>query len=191
MADSRLCSIPDCGKKVRSKGLCNPHYLRLITHGDPCAGGPLRERNHSGICSVPQCGKPYSSFGFCYAHWSKFRKYGDPLAGYTLPAKDELPNYYHNVVLKYEGSSCLYWPYYTGGKGYGQIEIDGQRLYVHRLVCEAVNGPPPTPEHQAAHSCGKGHLGCVARNHLRWATRIENEADKILHGTRIPRRHKP
>jgi hypothetical protein len=45
------------------------------------------------------------------------------------------------------------------------------------------NGPPPTSKHQAAHSCGKGNLGCVSPKHLSWKTRAENEADKIEAGT--------
>lgn len=35
----------------------------------------------------------------------------------------------------------------------------------------------------AAHSCGKGSSGCVAKRHLSWKTPSENEADKLVHGT--------
>lgn len=31
----RICSIPDCGVKVRNRGYCNKHYLRFMRHGDP------------------------------------------------------------------------------------------------------------------------------------------------------------
>jgi hypothetical protein len=51
------------------------------------------------------------------------------------------------------------------------------------MVCEQVNGPPPSSKHEVAHSCGRGHEGCVNRRHLRWATRKENHADRIKHGT--------
>jgi AraC-like DNA-binding protein len=51
------------------------------------------------------------------------------------------------------------------------------------MLCEHANGPPPSPEHQAAHSCGRGRQGCVNPQHLRWATYIENQADIIKHGT--------
>jgi hypothetical protein len=46
-----------------------------------------------------------------------------------------------------------------------------------------MNGPSPTPRHEAAHSCGNGHLGCVSPRHLSWKTHKENMADKVQHGT--------
>jgi len=52
-----------------------------------------------------------------------------------------------------------------------------------RYVCELANGEPPTPEHQAAHSCGNGHLACVTPGHLSWKTPKDNNADKVAHGS--------
>lgn len=52
---------------------------------------------------------------------------------------------------------------------------------VHRLVCAAFHGSPPTPQHHAAHNDGSR-----ANNHfhnLRWATASENMLDKNAHGT--------
>ncbi|MBZ9659741.1 hypothetical protein LB523_11865 [Mesorhizobium sp. ESP-6-4] len=89
-------------------------------------------------------------------------------------------------VLVYDGDNCLIWPYSRGADGYGNLNYDGKVKIVSRLVCELVNGEPPTPEHEAAHSCGKGHEGCVAPNHLSWKTAKENALDKICHGT-MPR----
>lgn len=41
MANSRLCSIPDCGKPKRKNGrYCAGHAHRLTRYGDPLAGGP-------------------------------------------------------------------------------------------------------------------------------------------------------
>jgi hypothetical protein len=84
------------------------------------------------------------------------------------------------VVLAYDGNECLIWPYARIKAGYAQL---GGGKYVHRLACEELYGPPPTPEHEAAHSCGNGHLGCVAKRHLSWKTHAENMADKLIHGT--------
>lgn len=52
---------------------------------------------------------------------------------------------------------------------------------VNRLVCEAFRGPPPTPQHQAAHRNGKRTDNRPAN--LRWLTRQENYRDQVRHGT--------
>jgi HNH endonuclease/NUMOD4 motif len=57
----------------------------------------------------------------------------------------------------------------------------GCTVLVHRLVCEAFNGAPPTPDHHVAH--GDGDKTNNAPENLRWATRSENMADRKLHGT--------
>lgn len=80
---------------------------------------------------------------------------------------------------------CLIWPFRrqadTGYALWGGLKHRTRR--VSRMVCEDVYGPPPFPEAEAAHNCGKGHLGCVAKTHLRWATPAGNQADRVLHGT--------
>lgn len=91
--------------------------------------------------------------------------------------------FFEETVLAYDGDECLIWPYSKSSHGYGQLLRNGRLQYVSRMACEEANGPPPTAEHQAAHSCGKGHLGCVAKRHLSWKTRSENEMDKVEHGT--------
>ena len=56
----------------------------------------------------------------------------------------------------------------------------GKLWTVHKLVALAFLGPPPTPKHAVAH-----YDGDKTNNHftnLRWATKAENEADKIRHG---------
>ena len=47
------------------------------------------------------------------------------------------------------------------------------------MVCVAAHGEPSDPALEAAHSCGNGHLGCVTPSHIRWATRQQNNADRI------------
>jgi hypothetical protein len=48
------------------------------------------------------------------------------------------------------------------------------------LVCTAFHGPRPNGK-EAAH--GDGKPGNAAAGNLRWATPVENNADKRLHGT--------
>lgn len=63
------------------------------------------------------------------------------------------------------------------------MTYEGQQTGAYRVACTLKHGEPPTPEHEAAHSCGNGHFGCINWKHLRWATRGENQDDKVEHGT--------
>jgi len=131
------------------------------------------------ICSIESCSKPIhvKSRRFCNAHYQRWRVHGDPRSG--APLRGGVKRYFQDVVLSYEGNECLIWPFARNAKGYG-IMRGG---IVSRIVCERANGPPPTPEHQAAHSCGKGHEACCTKRHLSWKTQTENNADKLIHGT--------
>lgn len=84
----------------------------------------------------------------------------------------------------YAGDDCLIWPFGRRSSGYGMATVDGVKISAHRHMCILAHGRPPTPDHQAAHSCGNGHLGCVNPRHLSWKTRLANKADELLHGTR-------
>jgi hypothetical protein len=47
---------------------------------------------------------------------------------------------------------------------------------VARIMCEWRHGAPPSPLHEAGHTCptGENHR-CVNPFHLEWMTRVENE----------------
>lgn len=81
---------------------------------------------------------------------------------------------------------CLMWPFHRAQNGYAQTGTD--RVAPHRVMCEYRNGPPPSDCHQAAHSCARGHLGCVNPWHLDWKTPSENECDKYRDGVWKPQR---
>jgi len=88
--------------------------------------------------------------------------------------------------VAYEGEDCLIWPFqHLQDSGVAAVKYKGKQSIASRVMCEMAHGKPPTEKHEAAHSCGKGHLGCVNPKHLRWATRKENLDDMIAHGTRL------
>lgn len=132
-------------------------------------------------CSVEGCDKPHYGKGWCNAHYRRWRRHGDPLGGST--SIWAAVSFLDEVVPSFDGDECLIWPFSRDACGYGKIKRGGISRFVNRIVCEREHGPPPTPKHQAAHSCGKGHLGCVNRRHLEWKSPKENSADKIKHGT--------
>jgi len=136
----------------------------------------------SRICSVPSCGNKHWAKGFCDRHYRRFVDHGDPLGGRIENGAQR--RYFETVVLAYtDRNLCLFWPFKTVRKSGACLWVDGKFHQVSRLICERLYGPAPTERHQAAHSCGKGHLACVTPFHLRWATPEENAADKILHAT--------
>ena len=99
----------------------------------------------------------------------------------TRASRGEPLRFLTEEVLSHTGDECLEWPYARTADGYGQIVRGGVRVYVHRIVCEAVHGAPPTPKHETAHSCG--NRPCCSPQHVSWKTCKENNADKIAHGT--------
>lgn len=141
-------------------------------------------------CKIEGCGKPVEGWGWCRAHYQRWQRHGDPLGG-GVPRGETLGSatlFYREVVLtdaRGPNDPCLIWPFARGRHGYAEIQIDGKQATVSRFVCREAHGEPPTPKHDAAHSCGKGHLGCVTKSHLDWKTRAENMADQLAHGTRI------
>ena len=134
------------------------------------------------ICSIPDCGKNVAAKGLCSAHYTRLVRHGD----HTKKVKDRggAIKFLQEVVLPYKGDECILWPYSkTGREGSGWVSWNGKGARVPRVVCEQTHGPSPSPRHEAAHSCGNGHLACCTPNHLRWATPSENAQDKVTHGT--------
>lgn len=134
------------------------------------------------LCSIPNCDKPAKNAGLCWMHYCRVRRHGDPNT-VKKPANGKVREYFQNVVLTHEGDECFFWPHGVDQHGYGRIHHNNRMYPVHRLVCEIIEGPPPSPKHEAAHNCGNGRLGCVNKRHMRWATPAENSADKVTHGT--------
>lgn len=86
--------------------------------------------------------------------------------------------------VDYQGDNCLIWPMFRESRvGRGMVNINGVRGWAHRFMCQMAHGDPPTPKHQAAHSCGKGHEGCCNPRHLEWKTNSQNQLDRRKHGT--------
>lgn len=74
------------------------------------------------------------------------------------------------------------------GKGYPSVSLlrpDGKtsRRSVHRLICEAFHGAPPTPDHECRHLDGNPENG--RPSNLWWGTREENWRDRKAHGNGV------
>lgn len=75
---------------------------------------------------------------------------------------------------------CILWPYATDPYGYPHLKTPHGEKFGHRLSCEMRHGPPPG-RYDAAHTCRTP--ACINPRHLRWATRSENQQDRVADGT--------
>lgn len=131
-------------------------------------------------CSIEGCSKKAKARGWCDAHWFRWRHHGNPLGGGPTPGW--ATKFLRETVIPYQGDECLIWPYARNNVGYAQIGSGRKIVLATRIVCEERYGPPPSDSHDAAHSCGNGHLGCVNGKHLSWKTHAENQAEMVDHG---------
>lgn len=82
---------------------------------------------------------------------------------------------------------CLIWPLSRAQNGYPTAG-KGNAIRPHRVMCEHRHGAAPSSNHQAAHSCGNGHLGCVNPWHLNWRTPAENQRERYQQRGRLASR---
>lgn len=117
-----VCSIPNCGMKVQSRGLCTKHYTRLLRYGDPLGwaegrGLTVEERfwrkvdirpDHwlwTGNCTPNGYGK------FSWREDGKIISVGAHVFAYRLlvgPIPEDRP-YLDHVVERCQRKDCC-WP---------------------------------------------------------------------------------
>lgn len=94
--------------------------------------------------------------------------------------------------VSHAADSCLTWPFGRDKRvNRGSLSYKGITYWAHRLMCELAHGAPPTPKHQAAHNCGKGHYLCVNPRHLEWKTNSSNQIDRAKNGNALRNPHGP
>lgn len=174
------CSVADCnrssGEPGAARGMCSKHYQRFRKRGSPHVS--LLDRDGDGLCSVPGCGKKSQGKRLCGMHRQRMRAHGTV----DLPERETKLEWLSRNA-GYDGDDCIVWPYGHALHGRGIIQVGGKNRSAPNVMARLAHGEPPTPHHEAAHTCGNGHKGCINPRHLRWATRAENEQDKVAHGT--------
>lgn len=141
------------------------------------------------LCHADGCSKPAAKRGrnshlqrkYCCRHERAKYLHGDDFLQFCKPEVDA-KEFLSNLVSD-PPEGCVHWPKKARSRGYGLIMFRGRQIGAHCASCELFHGPAPTAKHEVAHNCGV--RDCVNPKHLRWATRKENMADRLTHGTMI------
>lgn len=186
MANSRVCSIPNCGKPVANRrGWCANHYRREWKK----AGGFSRSNLPPVVyakCKVDGCDREeYGKQGICNMHWQRLRK-GGSLNLLTSPRGAALAFCRDAATSKTD--QCIVWPFpLKEGYGFVRPPIPGRKgpypqMKASRYVCTLAHGDGG--ELHALHTCHNS--ACVNPAHLYWGTNDRNIQDKLEAG-RQPR----
>jgi len=125
----KICTVENCNKKIKGRGLCGMHWARLVRHGD--VNYESRNYNYGDICTINGCGRKYATKGFCSAHYKRYQKYGNPLI--EKPLKIQFKNsdeFFENKILKTD--ACWIWQGTIMNSGYGELKYQGKTWGAHR-----------------------------------------------------------
>lgn len=128
-------------------------------------------------CTIDGCTRRVRARGWCGAHYERWKRNGDPTGG---RADNGAPLAFIEQAAASATDECIIWPFARTSDGYGTTN----GTTAHRLALTMAGGPPPGPGMGAAHAPGICHnRACVNPRHLRWATQVDNESDKLVDGT--------
>jgi hypothetical protein len=109
-------------------------------------------------------------------------KTAKPIDGYESYFATQCGN-----VISTKGKTVRKLKAFVDGAGYLAVWLrtrgETHRKKVHQLIATVFHGPKPN-EHSVVRHLDNERLNNAPSN-LRWGSRIENEADKIRHGTQI------
>lgn len=98
MADV-TCSVSDCGRPSKARGLCHPHYVWSRANGwasptHTIGRAPRPERS----CSVQGCNGGHRSRGLCHAHYEWSRENGWAAPSHALGTLHRVPHPWARVT---------------------------------------------------------------------------------------------
>lgn len=131
------------------------------------------------------CGDKHYARGLCKYHYAEARRYAWAGRSRSRAVRGEPLRWLRDRV-GFNGDDCLIWPFFRDARsGYAKVYFEGKNVAACRVMCTMAHGTAPDGQPCALHTCGKGHLGCVHPEHLRWGTKLENASDRTKDGTEL------
>jgi hypothetical protein len=75
MADA-ICSVELCDRALYTRGLCEPHYRRLLRSGSVSPETQIGEKRLR-LCSVDRCERAATERGLCHGHYLRVVRTGE------------------------------------------------------------------------------------------------------------------
>lgn len=172
------CSVPNCERKVLSRGYCSGCYQRLRKSGEL----PRRTPLYTLPCSIFGCGNKQSYRGMCEKHVQRFRKYGDANFVWNDHGKGDTPElrFWSRVKITADPNRCWEWSGSKTHRGYGWVKWQGKNSSAHRVSFFLANGRFPMPGNVVRHICDTPP--CCNPNHLIEGSAMDNTLDKLRRG---------
>lgn len=168
MSRDGVCAVGGCGLPIRSRRLCNRHYIRMRLYGHPMGGGTFLQST-DGECEADGCHRPIDCKRLCKRHYQRLRIHGDPHAGEPLRiVGDDRARFMAKVD---QSGDCWLWTAHVNADGYGVFRFDGQMGGAHRFAYRLLVGPIPEGM-ELDHLCRTRH--CVNPAHMEVVTHAEN-----------------
>lgn len=174
------CTIPDCTKLAKVRGLCSMHYNRMLKTGTTDLRTDPRLRP-AKPCSIDGCPSNAVAHGVCNVHYSRIKSTGRtdlrmPSERLWAKVNKDGPIPVHCPEL----GPCWVWV----GKsvhedGYGLIRVRGRSSSAHRLSYELHYGPIPVGA-IIRHHCD--NPPCCNPAHLAVGTVLDNARDRVSRG---------
>lgn len=119
---SKLCTIPGCSKKLKSKGMCAAHYERMRVHGDVNRDDRSGPKVIPVKCRVDDCTNiaVHRTVKLCMLHYGRWNRHGS--------TDSRLPTYGKGVHIHEQG--------------YKMILVDGKYVMEHIHLAEKALGRP-------------------------------------------------
>lgn len=162
------CSIDGCPHPHSGRGWCMAHYNRWRKHGDPLAGGPLRQRTPKQLptCAAEGCDLTVHARGYCGRHYRRLKKTG------SIELPTVIDRFWDRVDKTSHEGGCWIWTGALSRSGYGQFCVTKTIVVApHRFVYELEVAPIPAG-FAIDHTCR--NRACVFPGYLAAVTATEN-----------------